>query len=246
MMKKVSVSLVIAFLLLVLGFSLQPVGVIDGGCIAQAKTVDQLQKKNGKYYYYDENGMLLKNSWKTLEGKKYYFKSNGAAATGCSVIENKNYLFNSKGILQMPSSGSSIRINKVKYFKLTLNNKIYYVRSNGRILMPGAYCPDDKAKLICIGSNGAYNATITKKLNQLAGYEKPYAKLSDKLTSLGIKVKRKTSVEGCYAMNGKRGQEWFLDFRNFSLHIFKCTDGTGYVLGVYDATVYKNILTAAY
>ncbi|MCF0132577.1 MAG: hypothetical protein HUJ72_01795 [Blautia sp.] len=228
--RRIAVTIIFAMLFVAMGTSVQ------------AAARNKLVQKDGKYYYYDENGLKLKNAWKTIGDKKYYFTKNGAAAVGCAKIEKTNYLFNAKGVLQRPSSGTYIKIKKAKYYKVELKGKVYYVKSNGKSLMPGAYCRDNKMKFLCIGSNGAYDEAMTKKLNGLSKQEALFSKLSAQLTKLGIKQVRKTAVAGCYSMNGKKGQEWFLDYKNFSVLIFKCTNGSSYVLGIYDALTYDQVL----
>lgn len=55
-----------------------------------------LQKYNGFYYYFDTSKACraAKNTWKTVNGKTYYFKGNGKAyRKGVYKINGKNYRF---------------------------------------------------------------------------------------------------------------------------------------------------------
>ena len=83
-MKNVRKKLTMLLLMLVLCLSM-------GAVVSQAATttattstkkLNGLKKdaKTGKYYYY-VNGVKLKNSWKTINKKMYYFGSDGAAKT---------------------------------------------------------------------------------------------------------------------------------------------------------------------
>ncbi len=52
---------------------------------------------------YRQNGSYLKNTWKTIDGDRYYFDSNGYALTGFHTIGSKTYYFNSDGSLRRSS-----------------------------------------------------------------------------------------------------------------------------------------------
>ena len=52
---------------------------------------------------YRQNGSYLKNTWKTIDGDRYYFDSNGYALTGFHTIGSKTYYFNSDGSLRKRS-----------------------------------------------------------------------------------------------------------------------------------------------
>lgn len=69
---------------------------------------------NGKLYYYNSKGKVLRKTWKTINKKRYYFYSDGHAATGSKVISKKRYLFSAKGVL-------------LKNGFKTVNGKKYYV-----------------------------------------------------------------------------------------------------------------------
>ena len=72
----------------------------------------------GKYYVYGD-GTRIKNCFKTIGGKTYYFKSNGYVAKGLTKINGDLYIFNI-------SSGIMYRNAWVPY-----HGKRYYVGSDG-------------------------------------------------------------------------------------------------------------------
>lgn len=55
------------------------------------------QKIKGKRYYFDENGAMLKNTWKKHGDDKYYLGKNGAAVTGWTKIKKATYYFTADG-----------------------------------------------------------------------------------------------------------------------------------------------------
>ena len=61
-----------------------------------AEVPNGLVVNNGVISYY-ENETVVKNTWKTVDGKKYYFQSNGKALSGIYYIKNKFYAFNKNG-----------------------------------------------------------------------------------------------------------------------------------------------------
>lgn len=70
---------------------------------------------NGRYCYY-ENGKKVRSTWKTVNGKKYYFLSNGWA-TGHSVCLNgKVYVFNLKGELYRPKKKTIFKSDGYYYY----------------------------------------------------------------------------------------------------------------------------------
>lgn len=62
-------------------------------------------------------GIKLRNTWNTINGYKYYYKSNGKYATGWYTINNKTYYFDSKGRMQIGLK--------------TISGKKYYLDKDG-------------------------------------------------------------------------------------------------------------------
>lgn len=98
--------------------------------------------KEGKYYYFYQKGMRLRNCWKRIDGYRYYFKSNGKAAIGAAKIKGKYYIFGKSGRLCTPKRNYLMSINGRKYYVSPNGNpvpgwhvirkKLYYVYQNGR------------------------------------------------------------------------------------------------------------------
>lgn len=167
--------------------------------------VKQGLKKEGNVYRYYSKGKMLKSTWKTVSGKKYYFKSNGSAATYSYKISGKYYIFNTKGQLMRPSKNSVVTIGANKYYINTKGNpipgwhviskKLYYVSANGK----------------CAANTKVDKITFTK-----SGYAKSdsYSKLKIKAMDTVAKVTKSTmskrqKLNACwYYLNGIRFQPW--------------------------------------
>ena len=59
-----------------------------------------LKKINGELYYFSPTSSAVHYGFLDINGKTYYFGENGAAVSGCRVIDNKTYIFdeNSKAL----------------------------------------------------------------------------------------------------------------------------------------------------
>lgn len=53
------------------------------------------QKIKKKLYYFDKDGVMLKNKWKDQDDDRYYLGKNGAAVTGWQKIKKETYYFTS-------------------------------------------------------------------------------------------------------------------------------------------------------
>lgn len=102
---------------------------------------------NGKRYYYGSKGKRVKKTWKTIKKRRYYFYADGHAATGPSVIAKKRYLFSNTGVL-------------LKNGFKTVNGKTYYVNSKG-IVTTGFKTISKKR--YCFASNGVMRTGWYKK-----------------------------------------------------------------------------------
>ena len=60
-----------------------------------------LKQINGKYYYFKSDGAAVKEAWKTVDKNTYYFDRTGTAYTGPHTISGKIYIFRTDGNLQM-------------------------------------------------------------------------------------------------------------------------------------------------
>lgn len=198
----------------------------SAGVTAGAAKKNGLEKENGCYRYY-QNGKLIKKSWKTINGRKYYFQKNGNAAVGSCKINKKYYIFNTKGQMYQPSKTKVVSVNGIKYRVNSKgravsgwdSKKKYYYQENGRMaagiitIKSGYNC-----KFYCFNKNGKYNAAKTKKLQKAAQYEK---NMKDVYALIG-KPKKSYYDVGCYSPNGKDG---VLTYDNFIVHTFRYNNG---------------------
>ena len=113
-----------------------------------AEVPNGLVVNNGVISYY-ENGTAVKNTWKTVDGKKYYFQSNGKAAVGSVKVKKAYYVFNEAGILQTG-----------KKRLVTVKKKQYYAAKNGKALSGIYYI---KNKFYAFNKNGACNQKKNKE-----------------------------------------------------------------------------------
>lgn len=164
-----------------------------------AEVPNGLVVNNGVISYY-ENETVVKNTWKTVDGKKYYFQSNGKAAVGSVKVKKAYYVFNEAGILQTG-----------KKRLVTVKNKQYYAAKNGKALSGIYYI---KNKFYAFNKNGACNQKKTKKLKAAAKYNKNFKKLK-KL--LGKPKKTKYETYSCYGP----GNDGYIKYANFTVYVYK-------------------------
>ena len=53
--------------------------------------------QNGKWFFYQPNGTMLKSNWTKYNGKWYYLNANGEMVTGLQTINNNQYYFLENG-----------------------------------------------------------------------------------------------------------------------------------------------------
>ncbi len=118
----------------------QPVLAASDNSASEDKTeLKGLVEKNGRYYYYVK-GKPIKNTWKTVNGSKYYFNEKGKAKIGCGKIVKKGvakyYFFQKNGKLYRPKSPKLVDYKTNTYYVGTdgqtlkgwriIKNKLYY------------------------------------------------------------------------------------------------------------------------
>ncbi len=91
----------------------------DGSCRIKA---GWHRAEKGKYIYRTPDGPIVKNSFVTVKGKKYYCDKNGYRVTGFRTISGHTYYFKSNG--QMVKS----KTMKIKGKKYKFNSKGYLVK----------------------------------------------------------------------------------------------------------------------
>ncbi len=73
------------------------------------------QNDGTHYWYIQKDGTRVKNGFKTIDGKKYYFDESGYRVTGWKKISGKYYYFSKKGVMQtgwLKVSGKYYYLNK--------------------------------------------------------------------------------------------------------------------------------------
>ncbi len=157
--------------------------------------------KEGSCYRYYTEGKLLKNSWKNIGKKRYYFKANGNAAIGSYKIKSVYYVFNAKGQLLKSTKARIVKVGKSQY----------YVDKNGKAIKGIDVI---KGKFYSFKTNGLYDQTKTKKLRAAAKYEKNFSALK-KL--IGKPKKEKYYSGSCYGP----GQDGRLTYQGFKVYTYR-------------------------
>ena len=199
---------------------------------AEEEEKDGLVEEDGYYRYY-EDGKLVKSSWRTVDGKKYYFKKNGNAATLSYQISGKYYIFDRNGQLFQPSSKKIVKVetDTGEYKKFRVNTdgtaasgwadgKTYYFYENGE-MATGIIVV--KGTFYAFKTSGKQNTAKTKKLKAAAKYKKPIADLK-KLIGKPLKTKYYSS---CYG-DGKDGV-W--SYATFKVYTYKPKKGAEIYMG---------------
>lgn len=203
-----------------------------GSVSAQQTDSVVLKKKGGKYRCY-QNGKPVKNQWMTIRNKKYYFGKNGDAATLSAKIDGAYYVFNTKGVLQQPSSTSVLTIGKKKY-QVTPKGKAkpgwsedkkQYFDKSGEILTGTQVI---KEEFYAFSSNGNYDKSRTEKLRDAAKYEKNITTLR-KL--IGKPLKTNYYEGSCYMYKNQAGDDGVWEYRDFTVYTFRTTGGTEIFMG---------------
>jgi len=117
-------------------------------------------KKDGKWYYYDEYGKKVKETWKLdpADGKIYVLDSKGVRVTKKGWFEAKNF-YTDYG--QKVSYSTKYYIKKggeVTTGWKKIGKKYYYFDQSGRMMTSGSFVKG--SKLYLLGDDGA---RITKK-----------------------------------------------------------------------------------
>lgn len=128
-----------------------------------------------KKMYASDNGRIVTSSWRTISGKRYYFKANGAKATYSTKIGKYRYVFGANGVLQN-STQKGVRTVTVGKNQYRVNEKGRAVvgwsvdkmmRTNAKgIILKGVWYVDDE--FYAATNKGVYNEELTEKLNEAA------------------------------------------------------------------------------
>lgn len=122
MKKKIFITVLLALLFagILPSFAVNRTAAVTVSAASKVTYRNKLRTVGKKIYYYNSKGKIVKNCWKTIKGKRYYFTKDGSAATAIAVISGKRYIFSYKGVLQ-----------KSRF--CTISGKKYYVNSSGRL-----------------------------------------------------------------------------------------------------------------
>ncbi len=127
----------------------------------EAEVLNGLRKIDNDYFFY-VNGKTIKEQWKKIEGKKYYFGKNGKAYKGLKTVKNKKFYFSQSGEMMV----GAVKIGK----------HVYFFKDNGMNVKKGFikwagnkyYCSGKSGKLFkgyhSIGNKGYYFYKSGKKV----------------------------------------------------------------------------------
>lgn len=181
-MKKHFLRILILLLFLVLlplATPATPAASVNAASTSIKTYKNTLCKENGKLYYYNSRGKRVKSCWKTITGKKYYFRYNGQAATGFVTIRNKRYCFAPNGVLRTgwyKKGSSNYYFHKSTGVMATgwthINGKSYYFKNNGVMAkscwIKGKYI--DKNGIYQPKKKPSMNALQKKLKNEIKNY----------------------------------------------------------------------------
>ena len=136
------------FMAMVMLFAVQ-ICTVSVTCETQAATTTATVKKKtglyrekGKYYYYTK-GRKIRNQWKTVKGKRYYFGPKYYALTYHNKIGSRIYVFDTAGRLLNRKTSRIVNVGKYSYYVNKYGNpskgwlclpdkNLYYADSWGR------------------------------------------------------------------------------------------------------------------
>ncbi|MBW1605173.1 KxYKxGKxW signal peptide domain-containing protein [Lactobacillus sp. Sy-1] len=158
--------------------------------------------QDGKYYYFDKNGNMVKNRFfKAVPNTDYYyyFNQKGQALTGKQIINHKEYLFDSSGI-QVRNQFVKGKAGKFRYYNRSgvlvtksgiINGHALTIKANGQIT--------SKNKLI------QFNDYITKqpKTYYLNGKSEAYHGVKQVGRVIYNFSKQGNAVYGTFVVNSK-------------------------------------------
>ena len=109
---------------------------------ATVKKKTGLYREKGKYYYYTK-GRKIRNQWKTVKGKRYYFGPKYYALTYHNKIGSRIYVFDTAGRLLNGKTSRIVNVGKYSYYVNKYGNpskgwlclpdrNLYYADSWGR------------------------------------------------------------------------------------------------------------------
>lgn len=184
---------------------------VHGDTISTEHTSEKsgLVKEDSKYCYY-KKGKKLKNTWKTVEGNRYYFNESGYAATYSTQIGSYRYIFRGDGTLVRPSKVSFQKVGKYTYYVDTkgrcktgwfmVGKRLYRADYKGRISKSKTY------EGITLTKNGYAKTNTASKLKIKA------MNIVSSITNSGMSKEQKLRACWNYITNRGRFQYFIYDF----------------------------------
>ncbi|MDO4277101.1 MAG: transglutaminase domain-containing protein [Eubacteriales bacterium] len=177
-----------------------------GSSVQAAKALKQGLKKEGSKYCYYVNGKKACNTWKTVNGRKYYFNSKGYAVVYSAKISGKIYVFQLNGQLVKPAKNSIVQVGKYSYYVnkngqastgwLLINKKLYYADSLGRFYKNKTY------QGVTFTNTGAAKSNTASKLKiKTMG-------IVSSITKSGMTKSQKLKACWNYMVNTSRFRYW--------------------------------------
>ena len=120
----------------------QPSGNTSTG--ANAGWVSQ----NGKWYFYQPNGSMLKSNWTSYQGKWYYLNQNGEMVTGLQTINGNQYYFVDSGAMVTGWLKNGANYN---YFDTTAGSHEGAMCKNTWVMFQGKYFYFDNQGVMAVG-----------------------------------------------------------------------------------------------
>lgn len=120
----------------------QPSGNTSTG--ANAGWVSQ----NGKWYFYQPNGTMLKSNWTSYQGKWYYLNQNGEMVTGLQTINGNQYYFVDSGAMVTGWLKNGANYN---YFDTTAGSHEGAMCKNTWVMFQGKYFYFDNQGVMAVG-----------------------------------------------------------------------------------------------
>ena len=211
----------------------------SSGSSGSASAKRGLVKSGSARYFYKDDGTKLKNAWKTVNGKRYYFGSKGKAVTGSSKVKGKAYVFGSDGVLKTGKSTRVVTVAGVKY-RVAKNgraksgldsSKAKLYLANGELACaPCMY----KGKLFWCSAAGIYDSAKTSTLRAAA------AKDADGSALVGLLGSPNSThrAVSCAFHNDEEGDDVIYTYKYLKVYTFVVTqknapdEGAEYVVSV--------------
>lgn len=158
---------------------------------------------DGAKYYVKSDGTYLQGSWKTIGDYRYYFKKSGKAAVGPLTLTSGRYVFLENGRLAVGTEVHTVTVNGMAY-RVTAagkakpgfndDNTCYYLTN-------GQQCYGIRVageKLYACSDEGVYDPELTAQVRALAGvnYCSEFEQAMEATELLELLGEPSTRVEG--------------------------------------------------